>query len=744
MKQLNLKFLDRISPFYLLLDEDLQIVSAGRSALKVLKLETPFGFKDFFEINRPKLTELSFNALVGSVDMLFNLVFKNDTSLQFRGQFEYLEDTNQLFFIGSPWFGNMDQVLQRNLTLSDFAVHDPIIDVLHILQTNEMASNDLKALVGTINKQKVDLKKAAEELNSIALVPRQNPDPIYRIKDTGEVIFMNPSAENIEELCYDSFTFPATEIWQYLIKEQIIEDNKTIELSFKEKIFSFRVVFLPTFNYFNIYGRDITENKKYEEQLKTLSLIANNTTNGVIITNRSGLIEWGNKGFEQLTGYLPDEYVGKKPGELLQGEESEIEAINTMREALKNGTGFHVEIVNYHKNGSHYWVKITSEPIYNENGEIERFFALQENVTVERRSKKLLEQKEEKYRSIISNINLGLVEVDMDETIQMVNKGFESISGYTAEEIIGKKTDIFLNKGAIQIIKEKQKLRNELKSDAYEIEVIRKDGEKRFWLISGAPLINDSGMQTGSIGIHLDITDRKIQEKRLQEVLISLRDANRELNDFAYIVSHDLKAPLRAISTLAAWLESDYADKLDDEGKEHIQLIIQRANRMHNLIEGILKYSKVGKVSEKESVNTKHLLNSIIDSLAPDAKFEIQIGSFMPVVHYTEIKLQQIFQNLISNAIKFNDKAKGVITIDCKETETHYEFSVYDNGPGIPTEFQERVFKIFQTLKSRDEYESTGIGLTIVKKIIESNGGEIWINNDVKEGTMFCFTVPKH
>ncbi len=216
------------------------------------------------------------------------------------------------------------------------------------------------------------------------------------------------------------------------------------------------------------------------------------------------------------------------------------------------------------------------------------------------------------------------------------------------------------------------------------------------------------------------------------------------LNDFAYIVSHDLKAPLRAIGSLATWLEADYSDKLDEEGKTTLSLIVQRTQRMHNLIDGILNYSKVGRDQSKITmVKTHELVLKIADMLSIPENIKLILEAELPDVQYEEIKLQQVFQNLMSNAIKFMDKPAGEIRISFIEKQHHFEFSVTDNGPGIDKVYHKKVFQIFQTLQARDKLESTGVGLSIVKKIVESYGGKISIDSEVGYGTTFTFSVLK-
>ncbi len=241
-----------------------------------------------------------------------------------------------------------------------------------------------------------------------------------------------------------------------------------------------------------------------------------------------------------------------------------------------------------------------------------------------------------------------------------------------------------------------------------------------------------------------EIGEREKAERKQNQLLKELESVNQELKDFAYIASHDLKAPLRAIKTLAEWISSDYGDKLDENGKEQMKLLSSRVDRMHNLIEGILQYSRVGRIRQTQvQVNLSELVPEIIDVVAPPENITVTVESELPVITCEETRITQVFQNLLSNAVKYMDKPKGRIGINCIEENEYWKFSVTDNGPGIEEKHFERIFKIFQTLSSRDEYESTGVGLTVVKKIVEMYGGRIWVESEVGKGSTFFFTLSK-
>jgi signal transduction histidine kinase len=244
--------------------------------------------------------------------------------------------------------------------------------------------------------------------------------------------------------------------------------------------------------------------------------------------------------------------------------------------------------------------------------------------------------------------------------------------------------------------------------------------------------------------LNREIAVRKKAEQRQAELLEQLEKINQELKNFAYIVSHDLKAPLRGIKTLVEWITTDYTDKLDDNGKEQMNLLTGRVDRMHNLIDGILQYSRIGRIEEeKVVVNLNELVPEIIDMIAPPENITITVENELPVIECSRTRITQVFQNLLSNAVKYMDKPQGLIKVGCVEENDFWQFYVADNGPGIEEKYFEKIFQLFQTLAPRDESESTGIGLTIIKKIVEMYGGKTWVQSKLGSGSTFFFTLPK-
>jgi two-component system sensor kinase FixL len=274
--------------------------------------------------------------------------------------------------------------------------------------------------------------------------------------------------------------------------------------------------------------------------------------------------------------------------------------------------------------------------------------------------------------------------------------------------------------------------------------------QKDIWVaVSADPILDEEGDPPCFVFIIRDITYRKKSEQilaklnaNLHKTVLELKKSNQELRSFAHVIAHDLKSPLRGIGSIADRLLRKN-NNLDNEGKDQLRLLIIRVKRMSDFIDGILRYSEIGHVFEQwEVVDVNSLVTEIISEIAIPENFNI-IAKNLPTIHCERLRLKQILQNLISNAVKFADKPRPIIKIDCTDEGDCWKFSVGDNGCGIKEQYFEKIFEIFQTLSSRDKSESTGIGLTIVKKIVELYGGKVWVTSKPGVGSTFFFTLSK-
>jgi len=493
--------------------------------------------------------------------------------------------------------------------------------------------------------------------------------------------------------------------------------------------------------------RDITNQRASDEKLieseNRLSALVSNLDSGVVLEDENRNIVLTNEKFCELFNIdgEPSDILGmnckissQKNKILFKDPEAFIERMQVIDQNKKVVIGDELEMVDGKILERNYM------PIVRGDKSLGYLWTFTD-VTLKRSYRKSLEAQKQKYSSIIANMNLGLVEVNSDDEILMINQSFSEMSGYSEEELLGKKGGkLFQADETVDTIKAENEKRQKGKSNSYELKVKNKRGEIRYWLISGAPNYDLKGHVVGSIGIHLDITDIKSLELQKEKLLVKLEKSNDELQEYAHIVSHDLKSPLRSIDALVSWLKEDNQGKLDDGSVQNLNLIQTTLEKMEQLISDVLNYSSVGADNNTTSnVDTNNLVNDLINILYIPEHIQVKVLNKLPIIKGDATKLQQVFQNLISNAVKFSDKEQGIIEIDVTKKLEHYQFSVKDNGIGIEKQFHNKIFKIFHSLnKSKD---STGIGLSIVKKIVNLHDGDIWLESEPGKGSTFFFTL---
>lgn len=379
----------------------------------------------------------------------------------------------------------------------------------------------------------------------------------------------------------------------------------------------------------------------------------------------------------------------------------------------------------------------------NNDGDYKGHLWAYHDVTISKNYRKNLETQREKYSSIIANMNLGLVEVDNEDVIQMVNQSFCKMSGYDSDELIGEIASDVVRFKSENIILEKNEKRLQGESDSYEVEITDKNKNRKHWLISGAPRYSDSGAVIGSIGIHLDITDQKELELQKEKLVSELENSNQGLQEYAHIVSHDLKSPLRSISALATWLYEDYKEVLDEGGKQNLELMQEKVASMDKLIHGILEYSTANSSELDDSlVDLNTVISDIGETIYIPGHVKLIVPKTLPTIVADRIKMHQVFQNIIGNAVVHIEREIGLVEVLYKDLGDQWQFTISDNGVGIPKEYHKKIFDIFQSIGNNER--STGIGLSIVKKIVDRYNGTLWVDSIVGEGTQFHFTIKKN
>jgi PAS domain S-box-containing protein len=350
--------------------------------------------------------------------------------------------------------------------------------------------------------------------------------------------------------------------------------------------------------------------------------------------------------------------------------------------------------------------------------------------------------------------------VDSDGLIVLVNRQTERLFGYTRDELLHHPVEILVPLR----FRDKHPM---YRADFYEKPAVRpmgmgrdlrgrrKDGSEFPIEIGLNPIKTEDG--TLVLSAIVDITERKraeesmrkfneILEQRVSERTAQLESANKELEEFAYAASHDLKAPLRVIDNASKWLEEDLEQHLTDETREHMALLRGRVRRMERLLDDLLEYSRIGRAKDSrysDVVTGDVLLNDVLELLPIPDGFTVKVGPGFSDVRAPRMPLEQILKKLIENAVRHHDKKRGHIEVSVRDEDDNYAFSVTDDGPGIPAQFHEQIFKTFHTLKPRDQVEGSGMGLAIVRKNIEIFGGTLNLESSAGHGSTFRFTWPK-
>ncbi|MEO1050555.1 MAG: ATP-binding protein [Bacteroidota bacterium] len=539
-------------------------------------------------------------------------------------------------------------------------------------------------------------------------------------------------------------------------------------------------------------------------QIQINEAVLNAINDGVILvdaTQEDLPIIYCNAAFSTITGYSLEEAVGKNC-RFLQGPGTDQRELSKIREAIKQKVSCKVVLKNYRKDGGSFWNELSMSPIFDQEGQTKHFIGIVTDVREYKEREAMLMQRMLKLNIIDRVARLILQGLTYDELIQSAMKELlnefpeyrivfarvdqegvmsieHSIQNSNMPDIRGTEFDLNTIPEYLKIVRNLDTINvpdtsKDERLTAEIAQMLKKNHNTSAFL--DIPLHHEKGfvgllcfdsesvqdwsryelkaIYEVSKFISIAIQDAEQRDERQQLIhelelknaeLVDKRElekVNKELKDFAYVVSHDLKAPLRAISSLSSWLKTDYEDILDEEGVYNLELLNKRVFRMERLIDDILKYSKVGKFSEPpKPLDIKVIIEDVLDSLACHDCLDVTMDA-LPIINAHQVQLFQVFQNLISNAVKYKDKTKGTVHIGYRSLEGGgHEFSVADDGPGIPEKYFDRIFKLFQTLESRDSNESTGIGLSIVKKIIEGYGGSVWVESEVGKGTTFSFTL---
>jgi PAS domain S-box-containing protein len=356
-------------------------------------------------------------------------------------------------------------------------------------------------------------------------------------------------------------------------------------------------------------------------------------------------------------------------------------------------------------------------------------------------------ENESKYRTILATIQEGYFEVDLAGNLTLANDSFARLLGYSMDELQRMNYRRYTEDPCSRVVFEafNHVYRTGESVDSFGWEIIRKDGEHRYAEASAGPIENEGGEVIGFRGIVRDGTPKRRAEEKLKQRSVELARTNEELRQFASVASHDLQEPLRMVAGYTRLLAQRYSGQLDEEADQFIKYAVAGVSRMQHLIEDLLSYSRIQSHGhEFEPVQTLDTLEwalSNLESLVGEVGATVT-HDVLPEVNADPTQLGQLFQNLLSNALKFSDHKDARIHVGVERRPDEWIFNVRDNGIGLDPQYGSRIFEIFQRLHPHDEYEGTGIGLAICKRIVERHGGRIWVESMPGEGATFFFALP--
>lgn len=451
-----------------------------------------------------------------------------------------------------------------------------------------------------------------------------------------------------------------------------------------------------------------------------------------------------NPAFEKVLGYSKEEILQKNFMELIHPDD--IEATKTEISSLEQGTSSPSFTNRYRcQDGSYRWLVWHSQPIEGTN----TVYASAHDITEQKEVEQEITRSEEMFRLLAENMADVIMMHQPDGTIEYVSPSVKKILGYEPEELLGQNPYEFyfhpLDAERIRQESHEQLLVGEKATNA-EYRIKKKNG-RYTWFETTSEVILDEHQQISAIVTSSrDISSRKKEEKQADQLREHLQASNQELENFAYVASHDLQEPLRVIASYLQVLQRRYQPQLDERADQYIHYAVDGANRMKRLITDLLEYSRVNSVfGQNTEVNLNNVLPQVEESLRlmiTQSQAVIQYPT-LPIIFADESLIFRVFLNLISNAIKFQSQPPPVVKIAVIRQHRHWVFSVSDNGMGIAQEYHEKVFDIFQRLNGH-KYVGTGMGLSIVKRTIEKYRGKIWLTSEKGKGTTFYFTIPIH
>ena len=534
--------------------------------------------------------------------------------------------------------------------------------------------------------------------------------------------------------------------------------------------------------------RDITYQKlsqeKFELQKQQLDAIVDNSSLGIVLVEDHKIIKT-NSAFQRMIGYSQEELSNLVLSSIKEIT-SRFEAHDMINEAVPlSKNNFSIKKNYKTKSGELIVARTNITMVKDEHGKVKYQVAMIEDLTEESKKGALLEALNSLMKSILGKTNMHEIAWEITKnTVSLLNfedcviyfldkkkNTLKQLAAYgslkVSNGVVIDQIEIPLGEGIVGTVAKtgiSEIIDDTTKEPRYIVDDMRRYSEITVPIIAEGEIIGVIDSEHSSkrfftsdhlktlqtiarlaatqLKNALSLELKQKAEKEKEQLLKHLKKSNAELNDFAHVVSHDLKSPLRSMNALISWMQEDYAAFLKEAEDTHFEMLIKKVDKMDHLINGILKYAGVDKVEKQiKDINLNSILENILDTIFIPSHIEILVKKELPIVKGDKFRLQQLFQNLLSNAIKYIDKKNGCVEVDVVSDGLYWKFSIKDNGIGIDKKYFKKIFKVFQVLEEGEN--STGVGLSIVKKIIDFYNGQIWVESEVDQGTTFYFKLLK-
>jgi len=614
-----------------------------------------------------------------------------------------------------------------------------------------------------LQKSKIQLKEVAEKQTLLVSIVNSSEDAIISKTLDGTVISWNHGAEMLFGYSeYEAKGMPITIIIpDELLSEEAmiiskIRNGKSVRHYETERIkkdgthISVSLRISPIIDVDgNITGastiaRDITKRKKAENELQDY-MLALDESSIIAMTDNRGVILSVNDNFCDISGYSENELVGNTH-QIINSDFHSKDFFKELWQTISSGKIWRGEIKNKKKDGSYYWVYTTITPFLDRNNKPFQYLAIRFDITEKKLAEEDVLNSLKEKNTILESIGDAFFAVDKNWTVTYWNGVAETALSVQRQDIIGKNLWLVfpdsLDSKSYKEYNRAVETRQIIDfQDYYKL-------LNKWYEISAYP--TDNGLSV----YFKDITENKFAQIQLNELNENLQQqtkaltiSNTELEQFAYVASHDLQEPLRMVTSFLTQLEKKYGNVLDDKGKSYINFAVDGAKRMRQIILDLLEFSRIGRIKDTpEAIDLNELVADIqiLYRRKIEEKHAVIHVDNLPIITGYKSPILQVFQNLIANALKYCKKEiPAHIHISVENTDECWRFAVADNGIGIDSEYFDKIFIIFQRLHNKDEYSGTGMGLAITKKIVESIGGKIWVESVEGQGSTFYFTIPK-